>query len=108
MFPIAIGYWIWVPVEITLYVIVAYFSKINNDCKSIKTFIFIIALGCLPLWAFIAPDSKHLAFDMLLYDSILTITMTATLIFLTRKSNLKPINYLGIILVIAGFILMKI
>lgn len=107
MFPIAITYWIWIPTEIVFYIIVGYFTKQNNVKKNMKSFALITALGCIPLWAFIAPDSKHLAFDMLLYDTTMTIILTATLIFLTGKSNLKPINYAGVILVIAGFILMK-
>ena len=108
MFPIAITYWIWLPLEIIFYIAVAYFSKKNNDLKNKKFFITVVLLGCIPLWAFIAPDSKHLVFDGLLYDLIMVSVMTFTLILLGDESKrINFCNWLGIILVIIGLIVIK-
>lgn len=107
MFNFSINYWIWIPVEAILYVLVAYFSKLNNNYKSYGAFIMLTIFSCFPLWAFIAPDSTNLLFDMLLYDSIMALVWTITLILLSKQPQFRFINYLGVSLVIIGFILMK-
>lgn len=107
MFPIAITYAIWIPLEIIFYFIVAYFSKKNNDFGGKKFMAIVVILNFIPLWAFIAPDSKNLAFDMLLYDTIMTFILTLTLIALGSGSKFKFHNWLGVGIVIIGFVLMK-
>lgn len=107
MFAIPITYAVWVPVEVVFYFAVAYFSKKNNDLGGKKFLAMVIILNFMPLWAFIAPDSKNLAFDMLLYDTIMTLILTLTLIALGSGLKFKFHNWLGIGIVIIGFILMK-
>jgi len=108
MFPIAIGYWIWVPVEIIFYIIVAYYLKKNCDFKTSKYFIISTTLGLIPLWAFIAPDSNNLPFDGLLYDSLMVFIQTMTLIFLGKNdSKFEWYNWLGVILIIFGLLIMQ-
>lgn len=107
MFPIPITYIIWIPIEIVFYCVIAYFSKKNNEIKK-KRFLFImIMLSMIPLWSFVAPDSKNLALDGLLYDSLMVITMTMTLAYLGSGSGFKRYNWLGIALVIVGFVIMN-
>ncbi|MFA5124776.1 MAG: hypothetical protein WC473_03055 [Patescibacteria group bacterium] len=107
MFPIAITYLIWIPVEIAFYAVIAYFSKKNNEVKSKKLLAIMIGLNLIPLWAFIAPDSTSLAFDMLLYDTLMTMTLTLALVTLGVAIEFKRHNWLGVMIVIIGFILMK-
>jgi len=108
MFPIAITYIIWIPLEIFFYTIVGYFSKRNNEAGGKKFLVIMIALNLIPLWAFVAPDSKNLAFDMLLYDTLMTVVLTVTLLLLSKTQKLKSGSYAGIFLVIAGLILMRV
>jgi RsiW-degrading membrane proteinase PrsW (M82 family) len=107
MFPIAITYAIWIPLEIIFYGVIAYISRKNNETKKRKLLLIAIALNFIPLWAFIAPDSPNMAFDVLLYDTIMVLTLTSVLMFLGSGSKFKSYNWLGAILAMAGFILMK-
>ncbi|MFA6227716.1 MAG: hypothetical protein WC668_00845 [Patescibacteria group bacterium] len=107
MFPVTITYLIWVPLEIFFYAVVAYFSKKNNSVKNKKILAIMIGLNLIPLWAFVAPDSASLAFDMLLYDTLMTLTLTSALVLLGAAVKFKRHNWLGVIVVIIGFILMK-
>lgn len=114
MFPFAITHPIWIPIEIILYVIVGNYSKKNNDAHhrgdeaASKKFWWITTLlGAIPLWAFVAPDSSNLAVDGLLYDIIMILTMTSTLLFLNNKFKMKAISWVGLTLIIIGFSMMK-
>ncbi|MFA6594308.1 MAG: hypothetical protein WCT16_03560 [Candidatus Buchananbacteria bacterium] len=107
MFPTTITYLIWIPAEIIFYAITAYFSKKNNEAKNKKLLMVMIVLNLIPLWAFVAPDSKNLAFDMLLYDTIMALTLTLTLVTLGMAVQFKRHNWLGVAIVIIGFLLMK-
>ena len=64
-------------------------------------------LGCLPLWAVVAPFSANLAFDGLLYDVIMLATMAATLAIMGAGKQFIWLNWLGLAIVIIGFTLMK-
>ena len=107
MFPIAITYAIWIPVQIVFYFLFAYFSKKNNESKNKRFMAIMICLNLIPLWAFIAPDSQNLAFDGLLYDVIMVLVFTSTLAYLGSGVNFQKQNWIGVIVIIIGFVLMK-
>ena len=109
MFPIEINYFIWIPVEIVFYSVVAYLSKKNNNNPQLKRFfVAMVCLNLIPLWSFVAPDSKNLAFDGLLYDTITVLVMTVVLALLGSGSSFQKQNWLGVGVIIVGFILMNV
>jgi len=112
MFPITITHAIWIPVEIFFYVIIGYFSRRNNSTAGKKFLIIMSLLTIFPLWALIAPDSTNMAMDVLLYDTIMVLTLTASIIYFGRKTETAKrmwgiYNWCGLLLVIIGLILMK-
>ena len=90
-----------------LYGLTAYLARLDNLRPSKKTAGLIILLGCVPLWTAVASYSANLAFDGLLYDAIMAVTMVATLALLGAGNKFSRLNWLGCLLAICGFILMK-
>lgn len=101
-------YLIWIPIVIIWYAVYAYVSKLSNDTKSTTSLIYVFILGLCPLWAIVTRISKNLIFDGMLYDIVLTLTFTITLIFLGGGKAFSNFNWMGLFLVILGFIFMKI
>jgi len=99
-------YFLFIPAVIIAYMICAIMSYYNNTTKNNLLFIAIMIWGALPIWAFVSRYSKHLLFDGLLYDSLMTASFAITTIFLTN-AKFSLINITGILLVISGLILIK-
>jgi|GEM_PF-4809155 len=104
MLPIVLTYWIWIPLEIMFYGMIAFFSKKNNEANNAKFFFIVMALNFIPLWAFIAMDSVDPAFDGLLYNVIMVLAPTATLLILGCGNKFNQSNWLGLFLILIGFI----
>ena len=70
-------------------------------------FAIMLVLGAFPLWTIVAKYSNNLFFDAILYDSILIISYTIATAYFTQV-ELKPINLIGILMLFASIILVKI
>jgi len=97
-------YAIWIPLAIIFNVVQAFLStKVASD----KMFFFLIwAWGTLPVWALVAKYSKNLFFDAVLYDSIIIISYSLSLLHFT-KTELKPMNVVGLFLLFVSVVLIK-
>ena len=61
------------------------------------------------MWALVAKYSKNLVFDGLLYDTVMVLVYTLSISFLTGDQlNWSWYNWIGVCVVVVGFILMKI
>lgn len=101
-------YYIWIPIQLFMMVMSAYFSNMLNKKYSLLVFILGWALNVIPLWLTIAKYSNRLVFDGLLYDAILCTSYTIAIIYFTGDwARLSYINFLGVFMVIGGLILFQ-
>lgn len=85
----------------------AYCSKqANNDSKLF--FYLTWFIGFIPFWALVAKHSKNLIYDGMLYDFCILISYILTFILLGCGENFNKMNWIGLILIISGFALMRI
>lgn len=99
----------WIIPLIILNIFAAYFTfKVNVE----KTIPWQIALYCLnlsPLWIVVAKHSKNVVLDGIMYDIILTISYTISILLFTYgQVQFNMLQYLGILLLIIGFVIFKI
>ena len=100
-------YW-WIAPTILAYTLLAYESQLCNSIGGYHIYM-VWVLGALPLWAIISRHSANLAFDGLLYDSIMTITYSISILYYTDSLKNIGINaLLGGILIIAGLVIFRI
>lgn len=101
------SYWVWIPLEILLYSLIALITQLNNRQSSRKLNALLIMFSFFPLWALIAPHSDNLAFDGLLYDALMIMTMTLTLCLMGAGKRFSRLNWIGAVCAVFGFILLK-
>lgn len=70
--------------------------------------IFSIGLFFNAIWVFICLYSTNLIFDSIVYDTLVTVFYTASLIFMGMGVALTMTNYIGLTLIIIGLTLMRI
>ena len=99
----------WVPCIIIYYTIMAWMTKQNNDLGgtwpwSWKLYVY----GALcPWWVLVSCVSKNIIFEALLNDIILALTFTITFYFLGAGEEFSIRNWVGVAVVIIGFVLVK-
>jgi len=107
---------LWIPCVIAYYIIYSWLSKMNNGCTSEGTlwyqqkwlwYAFIFGALC-PFWIIVSRISKNLLFDGMLYDNIMFLTYVVTMAMLGSGCNFKTHQWLGVLIVIIGSILMRI
>lgn len=97
-------YFIFVPITIIVSILAAYFSfKLNSGSNC---FLISFALNILPVWTLWSKFSKNILFDAIVYDLLLIIVFSTTLIYLTKHSLLFQ-NVLGLLFVAIGVLLFK-
>lgn len=100
------SYFIWIPFAIILYIIHGWLSYKTNSGKHSSHYIAYIILSALVFWPFVARYSKNLIFDGLLFDVIMTVSYTMSVIYFSGfKMNLY--QWLGLILAFVGLFLFK-
>jgi hypothetical protein len=99
----------YIPFVIILYSILAFFSFKNNNEKTTIWFISSALIGMVPLWALVSSYSKNILFDSLLYDIIQLLTYVIVTGILVQSSiSFNKYQYFGILLIIIGFIIMRV
>ncbi len=102
-------YYIWIPIQIFLLIITAYFTYKLNVYKKPIYFIITWLITLVPMWSIVALYSKRLVFDGLLYDILLVVSYTvAILIFTKTHQTLTVINYMGLFFVVVGLFFFRI
>ena len=99
-------YSLWIPIVIIYYAIYTYLSKQYNESGS--CLIPIVLINCLPVWLLVAKWSKNLIFDALLYDMLMFFVGGVTLLLCGSGNNLNLHQWIGLVLIVGGFILMKV
>lgn len=105
-----IHYFWWPVCVVLLYSAHAYMSFLNKGATGWKPFLAVWGIGLLitPLWATISRVSKNLMFDGMLFDVLLFITYAVSFMLLEKHYvTFKPLNYIGIVLVLIGMLLIK-
>lgn len=102
------SYLIWIPAVIIWYTLYAYVSKLNNDLKTTPLFIATLIAGFCPFWAIVSRNSKNIVFDGLLYDILMFLTYTGTMLILGSANKFETHQWVGLFVVFVGFVLMKI
>lgn len=101
------SYWIWVPLVIADYILCAYLTHKNN-LHGGAWFYFMWGMGFLPLWAFVCKYSKNVVFDGMLFDVLMTITYTLSILYFTKSfEKLGATQYIGLGTILCGLYLFK-
>ena len=95
------------PVTAVWYGLYAWMS-VENQRHGGKWFWIVTLWGFLPIWSFVSRHSKALVFDALLYDVLMLLAFQAGLLALRAQGPLQPHQYVGILLVAAGIVLVKV
>lgn len=97
-------YLIWIPIAILYAVITAYFSfKLNSGSNCLLLAYF---FNILPVFTLVSKYSTSILTDALIYDLILFVCYSATLIYLTNH-KMTFSSFFGIFLMILGMIIFK-
>ena len=99
-------YW-WIPIVLIWYGVNAYFSKKSNEYGGNWIYLTFISNIC-PLWAIVATHSNRLLFDALLYDVFILFSYVSVLIIMGSAKQFNLLQWVGLIVVILGFIFLKI
>jgi uncharacterized membrane protein len=100
-------YW-WVPVAAIYYMIYAWISvkaKVEPDF-GVWHYSLLIFMFC-PLWFFVVKQTKDILFDGMLYDNTLFLAFSLTFVALGQGNNFSQVQWLGVLIVILGSILMR-
>ena len=105
----------WIPSIIIYYAIYTILSKQNNVHSDIipwytsKYFWTMFLWGALcPFWLIISKISKNLTFDGMLYDNLMFLTFVVTMVILGGGSKFSLVQWIGLVLVSVGSVLMRI
>ena len=102
-----IHYLWWIPLASLYYIGYAFLSTKANVSSSFNwPIILYLYGGIIQLWVIVSRISKNLVFDAFLYDFVLILSQTITLIILTN-SKLSFAQILGVVLVVTGLILVR-
>jgi len=101
----------WVPTVVIFYALYVWASKNNNDAigtwYTSKWFWITFAMGCCSFWTIVSRISKNLMFDALLYDLLIIIGGYTMLVCLGAASHFNKYQWIGMFLILIGFILVK-
>jgi len=98
-------FYIWVPILIGLHAIACKLSIMNQNGNN-KAAIWMWIIGVVPIWIVVSRYSKSILFDAMLYDTLLVIVYTIGIAYFGDKV-LTPLNYVGIGLMFAGLVMVK-
>lgn len=103
-------YLFWIPSAIILMVVCGYFTLwANSDGpESWKWVGALYVLSLFGLWPLVAKFSKNLIVDALLYDMIIFFAFYLTMLHLNVAEQFTVTQWVGTMMVIAGFIVIKV
>ena len=102
-------YTIWITTLILYMSTYAWLCFQNNLYKTPHWFVLSWLITIIPVWSVVSKYSNNLLFDSLLYDVVMVSTYTlVTAILMKDKLAFTTVNWIGMSVVIVGFIMMKI
>jgi len=101
------NYWVWIPLITIWYCVNAYVSKKNADTQLPFWFWITFLTALCPMWAIVSRYTTNIAFDALLYDILVVFIYSSALMFLGAGQAFKAHNWIGFIIVLIGFIMMR-
>jgi len=101
--------YLWIIALFITSVLAAYFSYRSNVTNDFKWTVYLWALNLLPLWALIARYSKNILFDGILYDILLTVIYTVTMMwFMSRSVSFSVTQVICMIVMVIALIVFKV
>jgi hypothetical protein len=98
---------IWIPLASAVYALYAWLI-LQNKIHGGHWFWVAWIVGALPLWLVTSRWSKDLMFDGMLYDVVMfTAYGLATAYFTQRMATMGLVQWLGFMMIVAGFFLVK-
>lgn len=77
-----------------------------NNINKGKYFWHLYLASIMPIWTVVSMYTKNIVFDGIFYDTLVALTF-AIAISIFSGQTLKPINWLGIAVIVSGLILVK-
>ena len=85
----------------------AYVSKISN-LKGSSWWMLVWFIGMIPIWALISKYSTNLLIDGIIFDLVLFFAYVITFAVLGAGSAFVVSQWIGLVLIIVGFVLLKV
>ena len=101
-------YLVWIPLTILYYGFYAYLSRQSNLFGGYWSWGMFITGAVCPLWLLISRNTQNLLFDGVLYDILMFLSFTLTLLVIGEGQNWGFTQYLGLFLILTGLVLLKI
>jgi len=99
----------WIPLTILRYVIMGWLAVKCNTGGDWRYFLAIIIIQCLPFFTIVSFVSKNIIFDTMAYNVILFLSISLSVAYFSDSFHkFSPIQFIGLILCITGFVLMQI
>lgn len=104
-----IHYFWWIPAVIIVYGLMSWLSVKNNVTDEKVWLIPFIIVQILPIWTVVAKVSKRLLFDAMIYDILMFLSINIAIGYFTGMfSKFSILQLIGFLVVVAGFILMRV
>ena len=98
----------WIPSLIIVCAVHSWLSKYNNEVGG-KWMIYTFIWGAVfQLWWIVSRISKNIVFDAMLYDNIMFLAYSLTLILLGCGDHFAKHQWFGVLLILIGSIVMRI
>jgi hypothetical protein len=100
-------YIIYIPILFIIIVISSWLSvKLNSTNKS-TWLIILYGLSLIQVWPFVAKFSKDIIFDALLYDILVVLIYTFSIIYFSKHFSITIGQYIGVGFIFLGLIVFK-
>ena len=106
-------YFIWIPILIVLEIILGFISanSKSNGVFWFKSWYFwcflFVGMMVTGTWYYITLVTKNMMFDSLLFDVVVAVGFSTTLIYVGQTAGFSLLQYVGAVMIIFGLILMR-
>lgn len=101
--------YLWVPTISLIYVLYAYVShRANNGTTWWFLATILVGMCCPFFWSVVSRYSKRIYFDGMLFDVVVFMAYAITIAVVGRGDSFSTRQWIGVIVVTIGFILMAI
>jgi len=100
---------LWVPIVFIYYFFYNWLGWRNNQDGSSKYWFYgMLLCGFVQLWALVSRYSNNILLDGMIYDIIIFLTFPLTMWYLGETSNFSLQQWIGLAVVVVGFVLLKV
>jgi len=102
-------YLFWIPTTIILYILIGWLSVRVNVSDNRMWYVSLVVIQMIPFWTVVARFSKNITIDSMLYDVLIFLTSLLSIgIFSGQLVQFGILQYIGLIMVILGFVCLQI